>query len=65
MSFLCVDSTGSMRPGDPVEWKNKVTLKKRVYGDAETRRVELKAVLSGGDDPVYDRWVQPGAGRDL
>lgn len=47
VSFLCVDSTGEHETGDPVEWKNKVTLKKRVYGDAETRRVELKAVPLG------------------
>lgn len=47
VSFLCVDSTGEHGTGDPVEWKNRVTLKKRVYGDAQTKRVELKAVPSG------------------
>ena len=45
--FLCVDSTGEHETGDPVPWRNTVTLKKRVYGDAENKRVELKAVPPG------------------
>ncbi len=47
LSFLCVDSTGEHKTGDPVIWKNKVTLKKRVYGDAENKQVELKAAPAG------------------
>lgn len=47
VSFLCVDSTGEHKTGEPVTWKNMVTLKKRVYGDAENKRVELKAAPSG------------------
>jgi len=47
VSFLCVDSTGDHETGEPVRWTNTVTLKKRVYGDAENKRVELKAVPPG------------------
>jgi predicted transcriptional regulator len=47
VSFLCVDSTGEHETGEPVVWKNTVTLKKRVYGDAETRQIELRAVPAG------------------
>ena len=47
VSFLCVNSKGEHGTGAPVTWKNTVTLKKRVYGDAQTKQVELKAVPSG------------------
>ncbi len=44
LSFLCVDSTGEHETGEPYEWKNKITIKSRVYNKGENKAVELKAV---------------------
>jgi hypothetical protein len=45
VSFLCVDSEGEHETGEPVEWTNDVTIKHKVYPDAEgKKKVELKAV---------------------
>jgi hypothetical protein len=45
VSFLCVDSEGEHDTGEPVEWTNEVTIKHKVYPDAEgKKKVELKAV---------------------
>jgi len=45
VSFLCVDSEGEHDTGEPVEWTNDVTIKHKVYPDAEgKKKVELKAV---------------------
>jgi hypothetical protein len=45
VSFLCVDSEGEHDTGEPVNWTNEVTIKHKVYPDAEgKKKVELKAV---------------------
>lgn len=44
--FLCVDSTGEHETGEPREWRNKITLKYRMYDNSNNRAVELKAAPS-------------------
>jgi hypothetical protein len=46
VSFLCVDSTGEHETGEPVEWKNKITLKYRVYDKGNDKVIELRAAPS-------------------
>jgi len=48
VSFLAVDSTGTHETGDPVTWKNRITLKGRVYGSAGDKMVELRAAPRAG-----------------
>ena len=43
VSFLAVDSTRAHETGEPLTWKNRITLKGRVYGSADARMVELRA----------------------
>ena len=43
VSFLAVDSTGEHEAGEPVEWRNRVTLKSREYADGGARMVEIRA----------------------
>lgn len=47
ISFICIDSTGVHTTGDPVEWLNKITLKKRVFGSPEEKGIELKSAPPG------------------
>ncbi len=47
VSFLCVDSIKQHETGGPRMWKNKVTLKKKVYGDNNEKHVELKSAPLG------------------
>ncbi|APC07621.1 DUF499 domain-containing protein [Neomoorella thermoacetica] len=41
LSFLCVDSKGEHETGEPVEWRNKISLKYRVFDRGENKVVEL------------------------
>nr|QNO47110.1 hypothetical protein PLINODHC_00004 [Methanosarcinales archaeon ANME-2c ERB4] len=43
VSFLCMDPSGQHETGEPVAWKNKLTLKKRVYGNDTEKSVELRS----------------------
>ena len=43
VSFLAADSTGEHDTGEPVEWRNRITLKSREYADGDARRVEIRA----------------------
>ena len=43
VSFLCIDSLAEHDTGDSVTWKNRITIKSRIYQDGEQRRVELKS----------------------
>lgn len=45
VSFLCVDSSGKHQTGSAVEWRNKITIKSRVYQgrDGMEKLVELRA----------------------
>ena len=59
VSFLCVDSTGEHGMGEPVTWRNRITLKYRTWQEGEGRRVELKAAppapiryTTDGSNPV-------------
>ncbi|OPY16698.1 MAG: hypothetical protein A4E23_01684 [Methanomethylovorans sp. PtaU1.Bin073] len=47
VSFLCVDSKGVHESGPTIKWSNSVTLKKRVFGDGDKKKVELKAAPPG------------------
>ncbi len=44
LSFLCIDSTGEHETGDPVEWRNKITLKYRIFDRGDDKVVELLSV---------------------
>lgn len=39
--FLCVDSKGEHETGDPVEWKNEITLKYNLYDKGDNKVIEL------------------------
>lgn len=54
--FLCVDSKGEHETGEPVEWKNKITVKYRVYDRGEDKVVELKSA-----PPVSIRYTTDGS----
>ncbi len=43
MSFLAVDSKGEHTTGDPVPWKNTITIKSKAYQKGEEMMVELKS----------------------
>ena len=58
VSFLAVDSTGEHEAGEPVEWRNRITLQSREYTVGNERRVELRAAppapiryTTDGSDP--------------
>ncbi|HEY9786570.1 MAG TPA: DUF499 domain-containing protein [Candidatus Obscuribacterales bacterium] len=58
VSFLCLDSTGEHQTGEPVLWRNKITVKSRVFQDGDSKKIELKAApaapikyTSDGSDP--------------
>jgi hypothetical protein len=43
VSFLAVDSTGEHETGDPVTWRNRITLKGRLFDASGDKMVELRA----------------------
>ncbi|MEQ8155733.1 MAG: DUF499 domain-containing protein [Clostridiaceae bacterium] len=43
VSFICVDSTREHETGDYIEWKNKITVKYRIYDKGEEKVIELKS----------------------
>jgi Fn3 domain-containing protein len=56
--FLCVDSTREHETGNPVTWRNRITIKSRVYQDGENKMIELRAApeapiryTTDGSDP--------------
>jgi hypothetical protein len=45
VSFLCIDSTGRHQAGDPVVWRNRITIKSRTFhGPGGEKMVELRSV---------------------
>ena len=65
VSFLAVDSSGTHPQGPAQTWKNRVTLKYRLFsGPAGQKMLELKAAArqrrpDGG--PLHHRWLGPQA----
>jgi hypothetical protein len=58
VSFLTVDSSREHKTGMPREWNNRITLKYRIYGDNQQKKVELQAApeakiryTTNGSDP--------------
>jgi len=47
VSFLAVNSKGLYETGEPLEWKNRITLKHRTYQSGTDKRMELKAIPDG------------------
>jgi len=43
ISFLCADSSNVHETGEPVNWKNRITIKSRIYQDGDQRKAELKS----------------------
>lgn len=44
VSFLCVDSTGDHQTGEPHTWRNRITLKHRIFhGGVSGKMLELRA----------------------
>lgn len=67
VSFLCVDSTGQHRTGQPVEWTNRITLKYRPYSVGPQRYMELRAAppaviryTTDGSDPKLNGGLYEG-----
>ena len=67
VSFVAVDSSGQHVTGEPVTWRNRVTMKSRDYVDGDARMVELRAAppasiryTTDGSDP---RVVGGGGGE--
>lgn len=44
VSFLAVDSTEQHAPGEPVTWKNTISVRHRVFGSGNEKRLELQAI---------------------
>jgi hypothetical protein len=77
LSLVAVDSTGVHETGPAVTWRNRITLKHRVYQRGQSKRLELRAVPKGtikyttdGSDPkvsggVYDGEVSIPRGTQL
>lgn len=58
VSFLAIDTQDIHEPGDPVTWRNRITLKYRVYQSGADKQIELRAAPSAtihyssdGSDP--------------
>lgn len=58
VSFLATDSKAEHETGEPVSWRNRISVKSRVFQAGEDRRVELQAAppapiryTTGGSDP--------------
>lgn len=43
VSFLCIDSTGEHETGEPVEFKNEIIVKYRIFDKGDKKVVELRA----------------------
>ena len=43
LSFLCVDSSGVHKTGEPVIWENRITLKYKIYQRGEDKIMKLQA----------------------
>lgn len=56
VSFVAVDSSGQHETGEPVEWRNRVTMKSRDYLDVNVRKVELRAA-----PPAIIRYTTDGS----
>ena len=77
VSLLAVDSTGRHETGEPVEWRNRITLKSRLYAAGEQVMVELRVApkapiryTTDGSDPgvaggLYDAPFAAPAGSRL
>lgn len=57
-SFLCVDSKGKHEAGEPITWKNRITIKSRVYQNDAEKMLELRSApaaciryTTDGSDP--------------
>ncbi len=58
ISLLAVDSTGVHETGEPFTWRNRITLKHRVYQSGADKHMELRAAppatihyTTDGSDP--------------
>lgn len=59
VSFLCLDSTGKHETGEPITWKNRITIKSRTFmGPGGEKMAELKSAplatiryTTDGSDP--------------
>jgi hypothetical protein len=67
VSFLCVDSAGTHETGEPVVWRNRITLKSRVYQSGSDKMVEIQAAppapirySTDGSNPHRDGGVYEG-----
>lgn len=58
VSFLCVDTKGEHKTGDPLTWQNSITLKHRVYQNGTDKMIEIQTAplvptryTTDGSDP--------------
>ena len=62
LSFICVDTKGKNKTGEPVEWQNKVNIKYKTYDSNSLRKLKLQAdnpnvmikYTTDGSDPVQN-----------
>jgi len=57
LSFICVDSSGEHEMGEPVEWKNKITLKYDFYTNKDNKTMMKLASVP----PVEIRYTTDGS----
>lgn len=56
LSFVSVDSKGKHETGDPVAWRNRITIKSRTFQSGNEKMVELRAA-----PPVPIRYTTDGS----
>lgn len=61
MSFLAVDSTKVHPKGDVAEWQNRVTLKNRIFLNAQGKRALELSAAPGGDGKTEIRFTSDGS----
>ncbi|MEW5952367.1 MAG: chitobiase/beta-hexosaminidase C-terminal domain-containing protein [Bacillota bacterium] len=61
VSFLCIDSAGKHQAGDPVVWRNRITIKSRTFhGPGGEKMVELRSA-----PPAPIRYTTDGSSPKL
>lgn len=67
VSFLAVDSAGEHETGEPVTWRNRITIQSRVYQNSEDKTIELRAAppapiryTTDGSDPKLNGGAYEG-----
>jgi hypothetical protein len=67
VSFLAIDTEGIHEPGEPITWRNRITLKYLIYQSGADKQMELRAAphaiihySSDGSDPKISGAIYEG-----